>query len=224
MRILIIEDNEKLAFSLKKGLEQDGNTINYVLDGEAGEQCLLTQYQNYDVVILDIMLPKRNGLDICKTIRKQGITVPILILTAKDDVADKITGLDYGADDYLVKPFAFAELVARLKALHRRPIASTPVILSAGILTVNTTTHQVHCAKQELTLTLKEYRLLVYLLQHLNEVIAREQLWQTLWKNSTDTISNVLEAQIKNLRKKIAPYGLEKNLETIRGLGYRFKA
>lgn len=223
MRILIVEDEEKLAKSIKAGLEKEGFAADYVLDGEVAETRIELHHEDYDMVLLDLMLSKRDGFTVCRNIRKKKLSIPILVLTAKVDVNDKITALNFGADDYLVKPFAFDELLARIRALLRRPVETLPTELKVKTLTLNTATRQVFRNGKEITLTLKEFNLLEYLMRHPNQVLSREQILAHLWDFDYNSFSNVIDVHIKNLRKKINGNGHEKLLETIYGVGYRLK-
>ncbi len=223
MRILIVEDEEKLAKSLKKGLEKEGYAVDYCLDGEAGERRIEISHKDYDAVVLDLMLPKKDGFEICRNIRRQNIVIPILVLTARDATDDKVTALDAGADDYLVKPFSLEELNARLRALLRRPEQMLPVELTIRDLVLDTATRKVYRGSQEIPLTLKEFNLLEYLMRHPDQVLTREQILDHLWDFAFDSFSNVVDVHMKNLRKKIDGDTGEKLLETIRGVGYRIK-
>ncbi len=223
MNILLVEDNEKLAQSLQLGLRQTGHTVNCVFDGILAEQQIVQHSQAYDVIILDVMLPQRDGISICKNVRSQNIVTPILMLTAKDTVQDRVAGLDSGADDYMIKPFSFVELIARLKALTRRPQDFTPTIITLGPLTLNSSTMQVTCTDKQLTLTLKEFQLLEYFMRHPNIVFTREQLLAQVWQSNGAALSNIVDVHIKNLRKKLSQTApTHEFFETIRGLGYRF--
>jgi DNA-binding response OmpR family regulator len=223
MHILIIEDSEKLAKSLKTGLEQEGYAVDYILDGLEGEKRLELNHKYYDLLILDLTLPNRSGLEICKNIRNKNILLPIIMLTAKDTTEDKIFGLDTGADDYMIKPFSFEELLSRIRALSRRPKESLPVELSVNGVTLNTSTKKVHYNGKEILLTLKEFRLLEYLMAHAGQVITRDQIFEHLWDFAFDTFSRVVDVHINNLRTKLNKKNNEDIIETIRGLGYRFK-
>ncbi len=220
MKILLTEDNEKLAKSVKKGLEQEGYAVDIIDNGEVAEKHMVFHRAEYDLMILDIMLPGKDGISVCNSLRMQGITVPIIMLTARDTVQDKITGLDAGADDYLIKPFSFDELVARIRALLRRPKESLPTILQVGGVSLNSTTKNVTVDGQSISLTLREFAILEYLLRHPNQVLTREQILSHVWDFSFEGMSNVVDVHIKNLRRKLQHY--EKNLETLRGMGYRF--
>ncbi len=223
MRILIIEDEEKLAASLKKGLEREGYAVDYVVDGETGQRRIEMYYKDYDLIVLDLMLPKKDGFEICRNVRKQNITTPILVLTARDAVDDKVEALNAGADDYLVKPFSFEELIARIHAILRRPEPVLPSELRVKDLVLDTVARKVYRRNQEILLTLKEYGLLEYLMRHPNQVITRERMIDHLWDFAFDSFSNVVDVHIKNLRKKIDSDYDEKLLETIRGVGYKIR-
>ncbi len=222
MRLLIIEDNKKLATSLKKGLEQEGFAVDFILDGKEGFQRILQCKEDYDLIILDLMLPSKDGIAICQEVRQQKIAIPILMLTAKDTTENKIAGLNTGADDYLVKPFSFDELVARIKVLLRRPKEVFLAEIKVRDLILNSTTRKIFHGKKEILLTLKEFSLLEYLMRNPNQVFTREQLLDHAWDHSFDSFSNVVDVHMKNLRKKINDNKNEKILETIRGVGYRF--
>ena len=209
MKILIIEDNKKLAKSLKKGLEQEGFAADYLLTGLAGERRLEVNRKDYDLAILDLTLPDKDGVEVCKNLREKNVVLPIIMLTARDTVKDKILGLDSGADDYMVKPFSFEELISRIKALLRRPKQSLP----------NATTRRVFRNQKEIPLTLKEFGMLEYFMRQPNRVLTREQILDHLWDFDFSSFSNVVDVHIKNLRKKLGRD--EKTLETIRGVGYR---
>ncbi len=224
MKILLIEDNEKLASGIKRGLEQEGYAADYVLDGESGERRIEFGTHDYDLAILDIMLPKKDGIAVCKDWRKANIAIPVLMLTAKDATEDKIAGLDCGADDYLIKPFSFDELLARIRALLRRPKEILPAELKVKNLVLNTTNRDVARAGKVISLTLKEFMVLEYLIRHPNRVITRDELYDHAWDFAANAFSNTIDVHIKNLRKKIDYGHHEKLLETIRGVGYRFKA
>ncbi len=221
MRFLIIEDNKKLAVSLKKGLEQEGFAVDFLLDGKEGFQRILQCKEDYDLIILDLMLPSKDGIAICQELRQQKITIPVLMLTAKDTIDDRILGLNIGADDYLVKPFSFDELVARIKVILRRPKEVLLAEIRVRDLILNATTRKVFRGKKEILLTLKEFSLLEYLMRNPNQVFTREQLLDHAWDHSFDSFSNVVDVHLKNLRKKIDDNQDEKILETIRGVGYR---
>lgn len=218
MKILIVEDEPKLNAGLTEGLHTRGYVVDSALDGEEGET--LARLHAYDVIILDIMLPKRDGLEICRNLRAAGNTVPILFLTAKDDLDDKITGLDIGADDYLVKPFSFDELAARIRALQRRQPLIASAILQLDELQLDTRSQHVSVAGKEINLTLREYGLLEYFLRNVGNVITRQDILDHVWDRFFDSFSNVVDVHLKNLRKKL-PAAYAKRIKTIWGKGYR---
>ena len=220
MRVLIIEDNIKLAQSLKKGLEHEGFVADYLTDGESGQKRLESTNNIYDVVILDVMLPKKDGLTVCKELREQHILVPILMLTAKDTVPDKIKGLHIGADDYLVKPFAFDELIARLHVLLRRPHITYSEELQTNDLTLNPVSRRVSKSGKDIKLTQKEFAILHYFMRNPDKVITRQEILDHVWEYEFTSFSNLVDVKIKNLRKKVDPEN--KIIETIRNVGYRF--
>ncbi len=224
MRILLVEDEERIASAVKKVLELEGYAVDWVADGLKAEQRILMYRNEYDVVILDLMLPGKQGKDICKTVRGDGVSMPILVLTAKDMVDDKVFLLDSGADDYLVKPFAFEELLARLKALLRRPRESLPVELTVGTIVLDTKTRTATSQGKTMKLTAKEYALLEYFMRHPDEVVDRETILDHLWGFDFDSFSNVVDVHLKNLRKKIDRYRGKEVLETVRGMGYRLNS
>lgn len=224
MRILIVEDNEKLAASLKKGLMNNGFAADCVHDGETAERRIDVHHDDYDVVVLDLMLPKKNGIEVCEALRAKGIMIPIIMLTARNTTEDKIVGLNSGADDYLTKPFSHDELVARINALLRRPPQTLPRELHSGDVRLDLIARKAYRSGTEVPLTLKEFMVLEYLMRHPNEVVTREQILNHAWDFAFESWSNVVEVHIKNVRKKVYPNGNEKVLETIRGVGYRLKA
>ncbi len=223
MRIIIVEDQKKLALSLQRGLGQNGYAADTVFDGEAALNRLEHHHDEYDLVILDVMLPKMDGMTVCKALRAKNIFVPILMLTAKDTVEDRIQGLDAGADDYLIKPFSFEELLARVRALLRRPQSSLTRELKIKDLTLNTVTRKVFQGKKEILLTLKEFSILEYFMRNPNQVLTRDQILSHVWDFSFDSLSNVVDVHLKNLRKKLETHKHEAFIETVHGVGYRLK-
>jgi heavy metal response regulator len=222
MRILVIEDEKKVASFIQRGLEAEHYQVDVAYDGEAG---LLQVFDNdYDVLILDVMLPKRDGLSVLQAIRTRKLAIPVLMLTARDTIVDKVTGLDQGADDYLTKPFAFEELLARLRALLRRgaPPSSPDLILAD--LQLDLVTHQVTRAGKRIDLTAKEFALLEFFLRQPGRVLSRALIAQHVWGVDFDTFTNVIDVYVNYLRKKIdADFG-PKLLHTVRGVGYVMKA
>ncbi len=226
MRILIIEDEEKLAKSIAHGLTQSGYAADFLLDGESGERRIELYHNDYDLVILDLMLPGKTGFEVCRSIRAKGITVPILILTARDAPGDKVQALDSGGDDYLVKPFSFEELLARIRALLRRPHQALNSDLQVRDILLKPAEREVYRGGNKIELTLKEFELLQYLMRHVGEVVSREDIYVHLWDFATNSLSNIIDVHIKNLRKKLGDVGDESKeqiLETVRGVGYRLK-
>ena len=222
MKILIIEDEENLAKLLKIGLEREGYAVDYVLDGDQGQRRIEMHHTDYDLVVCDLMLPKKNGLEICKSIRQYNISLPILVLTARDSVEDKVTLLDAGADDYIVKPFHFNEVLARIRALTRRPEKVLPTELKAGGLTLDAATRRTTNNGKEMNLTLKEFRLLEYFMRHPNQALKREDIIENIWDFDFDLMSNIIDVYINRLREKIGDKD-GRVIETIRGVGYRLK-
>lgn len=218
MKILIVEDEIKLNKGLARGLQNIGYAVDSAFDGEEGEK--MAKWNDYALIILDIMMPKRTGIEVCQNLRAAGKTVPILMLTAKDSTTDKVAGLDIGADDYLVKPFAFEELAARIRTLLRRPALTATDILTLDDLTLDTRTQKVVLNKKEISLTLREYGLLEYFMRNYGTVLTRVDLLEHVWDRNYDSLSNVVDVHLKNLRKKL-PKNYAKRIETVWGKGYR---
>ena len=212
-----------MAKLLKNGLENEGYTASYCLSGKEGQENIELHTERFDLIILDVMLTDMSGIDVCKNVRTQNIMIPVIMLTAKGILEDKIAGLDAGADDYLTKPFAFEELIARIRALLRRPKVALPAVIKIGKLRLNPVTRRVSYDDKELSLTLKEFNLLEYFMMHPNQVLNREQILDKLWDLNFDSFSNVVDVHIKNLRRKLEDISNESILETVRGLGYRLK-
>jgi two-component system OmpR family response regulator len=224
MRILIVEDEEKLAKTLKKGLERNGYAVDYLTDGEAGQRRIEISHGEYDAAILDLMLPKKSGFDICREVRAKRITLPILVLTARDAIDDKVLALDSGADDYLIKPFSLEELLARIRALLRRPKESLGTRLEVGDLVLDAARREVRRGNDTIPLTLKEFELLQYLMRNQGKALSREDIFAHLWDFADNAMSNVIDVHMKNMRKKIDGGRREKLLETVRGVGYRIRS
>jgi DNA-binding response OmpR family regulator len=224
MRILVIEDEPKIAGALKRGLEQERFAVDVEHDSDSGLGAALNE--PYDLMIIDRMLPgSMEGLEICREIRGKGISTPVLILTAKDQVVDRVTGLDSGADDYLVKPFAFEELLARIRALLRRPKESKGNILTVGDLSLDTVSHDVKRDGQSITLSSKEFALLEYLMRHAGQVVNKDAIISHVWNFDADILPNTVEVYIGYLRTKIDKPVKEKPLiYTLRGFGYKLEA
>ncbi|MCP3427698.1 response regulator transcription factor [Opacimonas viscosa] len=219
MRILITEDNPKLLIQLDAFFQEQGFSVDLADDGERA-QFLLTEY-SYDAVIMDLGLPKIEGIDVIKYARKKQITVPILILTARDNWEQKVLGLDAGADDYLTKPFHLEELLARIKALIRRSAGHASSLISAGPIQLDLTKQLVFLDQKELELTAYEYKVLEYLLLNPNKVISKTELTEHIYDQDFDLDSNVIEVFVGRLRKKIDPDNTLKPIETLRGRGYK---
>lgn len=219
MRILIIEDNRRLSDSLRKTLTEDGYAVDAAYDGVEGEDMALIT--PYDVLILDVMLPKRDGIEVCRSLRDQKTATPILMLTARDGLDDKVLGLDSGADDYLVKPFEIKELRARLRALLRRDTTDKGGSLVIDDLRVDPATHYAWRAEHPLDLTAKEYSLLEYMMRNPNRLITREMVVSHLWDSDQPIASNVVDVYIRRLRRKVDDPYPTKLIETVRGAGYR---
>ncbi len=219
MRILIVEDNRSLNQSLLRSLEEDGHAVDAAFDGSEGEY--LAEVTEYDTIILDIMLPKKNGLEVCRALRHKGLRTPILTLTARDAIEDRVTGLDSGADDYLVKPFAMAELRARLRALMRRDLPDKSGELQVGDLTLDPATHKVERGGKQIDLTSKEFALLEYFMRNPERLITREMAEEHVWDYDYEGVSNVIDVYIRRLRRKVDDPFTIKLLETVRGAGYR---
>jgi len=221
MRILVIEDQPKIAGFIKRGLREEGYTVDVAYDGEEGFSLATTQ--DYDLIILDLMIPKIGGLDLCRQLRAHKITTPILILTVKDRVEDKVAGLDAGADDYLTKPFAFEELLARCRALLRRQKALPPTRLEVGDLVLDLVQHRVSRSGQEINLTPKEFALLEYLMRNEGCVVTRTMIAEHIWDMNFDSFTNVIDVYINRLRNKIDRERDKPIIQTIRGRGYILK-
>jgi len=221
VRLLIVEDEYHLAEVLQKGLKEDGYAVDTVNNGE--EAIDLATVIQYDLIILDLMLPVKSGIEVLRELRGQGNKVPVLILTAKDSIEDKVMGLDLGADDYLTKPFAFAELRARIRALFRRKLEESNNVLKVDDLVLDTITHKVTRAGKEIELTVKEYSVLEYLIRNRGQVLSRTQIEEHVWDYRYGSNSNIVDVYIRYLRKKIDKNFDRKLIETVRGRGYRLK-
>lgn len=216
MRILIVEDNQKIAQSLKKGLKQEAFAIDLAPEGEYAFDMAMTE--DYDLIILDLMLPKMSGTQVCQKLRSKGKTTPILMLTAKSQTEDKIKGLNCGADDYLSKPFSFEELLARIKAILRRPSKSLNPVLKYQNLSLNTNTLEVKRKNKKIKLTKKEYALLEYFLRNQGQILSKQQIINHVWDFDADILPNTVEVYVGYLRQKL---GKPKLIKTVRGFGYQ---
>ncbi len=222
MRILLIEDEASLAEQLKKGLELKGFSVDWLSESEKASNRILLYKDNYDLILLDLMLPGISGANITQEIREEGITIPIIILTGRAETEKKIDLLNLGADDYVVKPFSFDELLARIHSVLRRPKPMQLTTLCSGTIEMNTSLHKVYKDGKEVPLTTKEYALLEAFLREPGIVLSRQKLFDQLWDFNATSMSNVIEVHMKNLRKKLESSDESEPLfETIRGVGYR---
>jgi two-component system, OmpR family, response regulator len=224
MRVLIVEDEHRIAQTIKKGLEQEHYAVDLAFTGTDGFD--LASSEAYDTIILDLMLPGMDGLTICKQLRKQNIQTPILILTAKSQIQDKVTGLDTGADDYLTKPFSFEELLARIRALSRRPETYKENELKIGDLTMDPKSYIVTRGGQSISLSNKEFALLEYLMRNANKILTKDEIINHVWDYEADILPNTVEVNMRNLRNKIdKPFTKNRPLlQTVRGFGYKIGA
>lgn len=220
-RLLVVEDQKKLLRSLAQGLREESYEVVTAATGD--EAYRQASSENFDALVLDVMLPGKSGLDVVRQLRADGFTQPILLLTAKDALADRVAGLDSGADDYLVKPFAFAELVARLRALLRRQPPARDVLLQAADLSLDLVERRVTRGGREIELTRREFELLEYLLRHKDAAVSREMIARDVWKDVSDILSNNIEVHINMLRKKVEYPAQPPLIRTVRGVGYSLK-
>jgi len=221
MKILVVEDEKKVAKFLKQGLEEERYVVDVAYDGAQGETLALTG--SYDLIVLDILLPKKDGITLLKDLRAGKVTTPVLMLTAKSATEDKIEGLDGGADDYLTKPFAFAELLARVRSLLRRGASEKTITLKLADLQLDTVTHKARRGDRLIELTGKEYALLEYFMRNTNHVLTRTIISEHIWNYNFDTGTNVVDVYINHLRTKIDDGFEKKLLHTVRGVGYVLK-
>lgn len=226
MRLLLVEDEPDVGAAIKQVLSREAYVVDWFLDGAQAWEYLQTDWTQYTLAIFDWMLPGLSGLELCRRLRSQQSSLPVLMLTAKDRMEEKIMGLDSGADDYLVKPFGMAELLARLRALRRRPPQLQARQLQVGDLSLNYGTHAVTYTlstgePQTVVLTLKEFQLLEYLMQHPNQILTRDQILNQLWEIGEEPTSNVVAAQVRLLRRKLGEESSNTLIETVHGLGYR---
>jgi two-component system, OmpR family, response regulator len=222
MRVLIVEDQVKMAGLIRRGMRGEGIAADVAIKGE--DALWMAEATEYDAIVLDIMLPGIDGLEVCRRMRAAGIWSPILLLTARDSVSDRVAGLDGGADDYLTKPFSFAELLARLRALVRRGAAERPVELRVGDLRLDPATHGVWRGEVEISLSAREFALLQAFMRRPGEVLSRYALLEQVWDYEYENRSNVVDSYVRFLRRKIdRPFGAD-SIETVRGMGYRLRA
>ncbi|MDT4907499.1 MAG: two-component system, OmpR family, response regulator [Pseudonocardiales bacterium] len=219
MRVLVVEDEPKMAELLRRGLHEEGLVADVALSGAVALQRVADT--KYDVIVLDVMLPDISGIAVCRQLRVDGVWSPVLILTARDDIQDRVAGLDAGADDYLVKPFAFDELLARIRALLRRGTAERPAVLEVEGLRLDPATHRVWALDEEVSLTPREFALLETFMRRPDQVLTRDQLLEQVWDLGSEQRSNVVDVYVRFLRSKLdGPYGRQ-TIETVRGVGYR---
>ena len=219
MRVLLVEDEARIADFITRGLSEQGYAVDAASDGSEALQW--ADVADFDLIILDVMLPGRDGIEVCRSLRERGLRTPILMLTARDAVEDRVKGLDSGADDYLVKPFAFAELVARLRALMRREPAVVGSVLQVGDLTFDAKTLEVSREGASIELTAKESSLLEYLMRHPNQVLTRTMIAEHVWNYEFDNATNVIDVHIRNLRRKVDEPFSVRLIQTVHGAGYR---
>ena len=228
MRILLVEDELRLARSYQRNLQDDGHVVETIADGDEAYERVMSSPDDFDVLILDVLLPGRDGISVCRDLRRAGITLPVLLLTALDQTEDKVAGLDAGADDYLTKPFPFDELLARLRALTRRGRQFDPsanaTALEVGDLSIDLLRREVIRGNRLVPLTAREFTLLEYLARNVDRVLTRQQLWARVWPEGTEAGSNVLDTYIHYLRDKIDRDEPEKLIHTVRGVGYSLRS
>jgi DNA-binding response OmpR family regulator len=223
MRVLVVEDEQKVASALKEGLEGEGYDV--VVDGTGEAALFRLKTDPVDIILLDLLLPGRDGLHVLKTLRQQGFETPVLVLTARDTLADRVTGLDTGADDYLVKPFAFAEVVARMRALLRRGRTSGATRLSLADLEMDLVARKVTRGGKKVELTLREFELLEYLLRYEGQVVSRGTLARDVWQEAdrSSSLDNVIDVHIARLRRKVDAESPVKLIQTVRGVGFMLR-
>lgn len=221
MRVLVVEDSRRLAGIIKRGLLEEGYAVDNAYDGEEAEY--MAESVPFDLIVLDIMLPKKDGLAVCRDLRAKDVNTPILMLTAKDGVEDRVTGLDSGADDYLVKPFAFSELLARLRALLRREGQAKVQKYQVGDMALDPQSREVWRDGERLELTAKEYAILEYFMRRPNAVVTRTMLGESVWDYEFDGLSNIIDVYVRRLRRKLDREGQPSIIQTVRGAGYRLR-
>lgn len=219
MRVLIVEDESRLATLIRRALVEEGHAVDVVGDGEAALSWAASA--TYDAIVLDVMLPGMNGIEVCRTLRSRRDYTPVLLLTARDTIADRVQGLDAGADDYLTKPFALTELAARLRALSRRPRVAVDTVITIGGLRLDSARRQVWRDEQEIALPNKEFRILEYLVRNPNRVMTRDMIANHVWDYEFVNATNVIDVHIRQLRRKLDEDGKPSLIETVRGMGYR---
>lgn len=221
MRILVVEDSRRLAGIIRRGLLEEGYAVDNAYDGEEAQY--MAETTPFDLITLDVMLPKKDGVTVCRELRAKNVNIPILMLTAKDRVEDKVTGLDTGADDYLAKPFAFSELLARLRALTRRDVLPKVQKYQVGDLSMDPQSREVWRDGRQVDLTAKEHAILEYFMRRPNAVVTRTMLGENVWDYEFDGISNIIDVYIRRIRRKIDNEGQASLIQTVRGTGYRLR-
>jgi len=221
MKMLVVEDEEKLASVIERGLVEEGYEVTVCADGESGLKDALTDA--YDCIVLDLMLPKRSGIELLDAMRAKNIATPVIILTAKDSVEDRVHGLDHGADDYMVKPFAFAELSARIRSVARRAEAAQPIVLHIADVMLDPISQEVKRGDEQIELTGKEYSLLQYFMSNPNAPLSRKMIAENVWDVTFASYSNVIDVYVNFLRKKIDQDREQKLIVTVRGVGYMMR-
>ena len=221
MRLLLVEDDPKLAAAVTRGLRVDGYAVDHVRDGDAA--LVHASVYDYDGVVLDVMLPARDGLDVCRTLRDRGSHVPVLMLTARGQVTDRVRGLDAGADDYLAKPFDFTEMLARVRALVRRGPARHAPRLTVGDLVVDPATHDVRRAGEAVSLTAREFAVLEYLTAHAGQVVTRAELLDHVWDENFEGSTNIVDVYVGYLRRKLEQPSRRALIRTVRGVGFKLE-
>jgi DNA-binding response OmpR family regulator len=222
MRILVVDDDHRLCSVVKRGLREEAYVVDVAFDGEEGQY--LAEVNPYDLIVLDIMMPKKDGITVCRELRANDVNTPILMLTARDAVEDRVNGLDAGADDYLIKPFAFSELLARVRALLRREGVVRSSEIKVGGLTLDTSTREARLGSEVVELTTKEYVLLEYFMRHPNVVLTRTMIEEHAWDYDFDSMSNLVDVYVRRLRRKLGDTGKGEVIQTVRGAGYRLRA
>jgi len=221
MRILVVEDEKKVASFIKRGLEEEEFVVDVAHDGEEG--LYMGESNSYDLILMDVMLPKMDGLSVIKALRQKGVTSPVLCLTAKDTVEDIVAGLNTGSDDYLTKPFAFAELIARVHALLRRGTKDRGAEIQFADLRLDPVAHKVWRGEREIDLTAKEYALLEYFMRNPNQILTRTMIAEHVWDYTFDSFTNIIDVYVNYLRKKVDRDFEKKLIHTVRGMGYTLK-
>jgi DNA-binding response OmpR family regulator len=222
MRLLLVEDDKKAARVLTRGLQEEGFVVDVAHSGDVGEE--LATANRYDALVLDWLLPRKDGLSVCRELRTRGVLTPILMLTARDSLADRVSGLDTGADDYLTKPFAFEELLARLRALLRRSELRRPPVLRVADLALDTAGHRVTRSEIEISLTPREYAILEILMQQAGQVVSRTRIGEAVWHDQPDDLTNLVDVHVSHLRRKIDQGDRLPLIHTVRGHGFRLCA